>query len=302
MNIEQAKKVPLCVILDKMNCSPTKDNANEAWYLSPLRIEKTPSLHINKQKNVWYDFGEGKGGNSLDLVCQYLESVNENNTPSDGLRWIKNMTGYAPMIANVATINYAPLDKKLILRKRKPIEHPALVQYLEKRGIPFGIASELLSELHVFNSESKKTFFTLGIRNEDGGYETRSPIFKASVGKKSITFVRGSKPKPDSVNLFEGMMDYLSIITCQKGKKLEGDTIILNSLSCLKKASPYINDYGYKVAYTWMDNDAAGKKADQSLVEFFQTQKSLEFIAMNDLYAPYKDVNAWHMAKLGLTE
>jgi hypothetical protein len=51
-----------------------------------------------------------------------------------------------------------------------------------------------------------------------------------------------------------------------------------------------------------MDNDAAGKKADQSLVEFFQTQKSLEFIAMNDLYAPYKDVNAWHMAKLGLTE
>ena len=283
-----------------MNCAPTKDNPNEAWYLSPLRSEKTPSLHINKHKNVWYDFGEGTGGNSLDLVCHYLKSVNENNTPSDGLRWIKNMTGYMPMIANVATVNYKPLDEKLIVRQKKPIEHPALIQYLSKRGIPFEIGSELLSELLVFNAETKKTFFTLGVRNEDGGYETRSPIFKASVGKKSITFVRGTQPKPDNVNVFEGMMDYLSVITSQRGKKLEGDSIILNSLSCLKKASPYIHDYGYKVVYTWMDNDEAGRKADKNLIEFFQTQKSLEYIPMNDLYEPYKDVNEWHMAKLGL--
>jgi hypothetical protein len=302
MNIEQAKKVPLCVILDKMNCRPSKDTPADAWYISPLRLEKTPSFHVNKHRNVWFDHGIGTGGNSLDLVCNYLKSVNENHTPSDALRWIKNMTGYTPMIANVATVNYAPVDAKLILRHKKPIEHPALIQYLESRGIPLDIGRDLLSELRVYNAETKKTFFTLGVRNEDAGYETRNPFFKACVGRKSITFVRGTKPKPTGINLFEGMMDYLSIIACQRGKKFMDDTIILNSLSCLKKASPYINNYGYKVAYTWMDNDEAGAKADQALAEFFKTQKDLECIPMNELYAPHKDVNAWHMSKLGLKD
>jgi len=302
MNIEQAKRIPLCLILDKIDCKPSKETPVDAWYLSPLRAEKTPSLHVNKSRNIWYDFGEAKGGNGIDLVCQYLKSVNENHTPSDALRWLKNMTGYVPMIANVKTVNYKPMGEGLIVRNKKPIEHPALIQYLEKRGIPLTIAANLFKELRVHNAATGKTFFTLGVRNEDAGYETRNPFLKASVGKKSITFVRGTKAKPEGINIFEGCMDYLSVITIQEGRKFEDDTIILNSLSCMDKASPYINNYGYKVAYTWLDNDEAGKKANELLVEFFKTQKSLEYIPMNELYEPYKDVNAWHMAKLGLKE
>ncbi|MFN8290186.1 MAG: toprim domain-containing protein [Chitinophagaceae bacterium] len=302
MNIELAKSIPLCEILSKINYKPTKENNIEAWYFSPFRNEKTPSFHVNRKWNVWYDFGESKGGNSVDFVCNYLKSVNENHTTADALRWIKNMTGYAPIIANVKSVDYSKEDSKLLLKDKKDIEHPALIQYLEKRGIPYEVGCQYLKEIKVGNSETKKTFFSLGIRNEDAGYELRNPFFKGGIGKKSITFIRGTKPKPDGINIFEGFMDCLSVITHQQGKRFEDDTIILNSLSNLKKATPYINNYGYKVAYTWMDNDEAGKKATESLAEFFKTQKLLQHTPMNEFYEPFKDVNAWHMNKLGLSE
>lgn len=299
MNIEQAKSVPLSVILDKINQKPAKQNKHECWYLSPFRTEKTPSLHINLKKNVWFDFGESIGGDNIDFVCTYLKSVNENHTVPDALRWIRNMTGHVPIIANINITDYAEEDKKLILRNKKPIEHPALIQYLEKRGIPLCIGQQYLKELRVYNNDSKKLFFSLGIRNEDAGYELRNPFFKGCIGTKSITFIRGSKPKPKGINIFEGFMDYLSVITQQNGKRFEDDTIILNSLSCLKKATPYIQNYGYRSAYTWMDNDEAGRKATEVLDEYFKTQNFLEHIAMNEMYESHKDVNAWHMANLG---
>lgn len=302
MNIEHAKKVPLSLILDKINFKPSKESNNEAWYLSPLRSERTPSFHVNTNKNVWYDHGTGEGGDAIKFVCRYLQEANENHTVADALRWIKNMTGYSPMIANVKTVDYSMEDKKLLLRNKKDIEHPALIHYLEKRGIPLNIASDYLQEIRVFNKDTKKTFFSIGLRNEDAGYEIRNPFFKGSIGTKSITFIRGSRAKPEGINIFEGMMDYLSILARQNGKPFEDDTIILNSLSCLKKATPYINNYGYKVAYTWMDNDVAGEKATESLAEFFKTQKHLEHTPMNVMYEPYKDVNEWHMKKLGLGE
>jgi hypothetical protein len=49
-----------------------------------------------------------------------------------------------------------------------------------------------------------------------------------------------------------------------------------------------------------MDNDEPGKRATNSLEEFFKTGECLAHKPMNTIYAPYKDVNAWHMVKLGL--
>lgn len=35
-----------------------------------LRDENTPSFSINVEKNLWYDFGSGKGGSSIDMVAE----------------------------------------------------------------------------------------------------------------------------------------------------------------------------------------------------------------------------------------
>ena len=301
MNIEQAKSIPLALILEKIGCKPAMEKPVRSVYISPLRAEKTASFHVHTGKNFWYDFGLGKGGTVIGFVCAYLESQHESCTVPDALRWLKNMTGNIPAIKPIKTIEYVAEDAKLVVREKKQIKHSALVQYLAKRGISLDIGQQYLEEVSVFNTETKKTFFALGMQNEDTGYELRNPFFKGSAGSKSITFIRGTTPKPEGIHIFEGGFDYLSIIAHRNGERFNDDTIILNSLSCLKKATPYIQNYGYRIGYTWMDNDKAGRKATTAWADYFKTQDFLQHKPMNDLYAPHKDINAWHMHKLGLS-
>ena len=301
MNIDQAKAIPIAEILSKLNIQPRKTNPDKLLYLSPIRQEKTPSFWVYTKTNRWHDFGDGSGGDLIDLVQAYLKFTREEYTVSDALRWIKNMgaTSYdfAPVFAEPPT----KAETSLVLKTSKPIQHLGLVHYLEKRGIPLDIARQHLKEIHVRNQRTKKSFFALGFPNEEGGFELRNPFFKGSLGAKSISFIRGKKVKPESIHLFEGFMDYLSAVSQSKGKDFKGDCIVLNSLSCLKDATPYIHNYGYRIAYSWLDNDQAGQKATQSLSEYFKTQADLVHKCMNQVYAPHKDVNAWHMHTLGLT-
>lgn len=48
-----------------------EDKNGEAWALSPLKEENTPSFSVNTEKQRFYDFSSGKGGNVLDFVCAY---------------------------------------------------------------------------------------------------------------------------------------------------------------------------------------------------------------------------------------
>ncbi|MFC5410837.1 toprim domain-containing protein [Larkinella bovis] len=302
MNIEHANRIPMSEILGKLHRQPQRTRNTKLWYLSPLRAEKTASFQVDTQTNRWHDFGEGIGGDLVDFVCAYLKSTREEYTVSDALRWIRNM-GDAPYeIAPVyANTDEVPKDESvLILKTKKPIQHLGLIHYLEKRGIPVSIANRYLKELRVHNTQTKKNFYALGFANEEGGFELRNPFFKGCLGAKAITFVRGRTPKPNSIHLFEGFIDYLSMISQLNGKRFKADVIILNSLACLKQATPYIRNYGYHIAYSWMDNDKAGEQATASLTEFFQTESDLKHTPMNKVYAPHKDVNAWHMHKLNL--
>ena len=300
MNIEQAKAIPIAQILEKLNKKPTRIVKSEAWYLSPLRNEKTASFHVHNKRNWWYDFGIGIGGDGIELVRLYLESQKECHTVSDALRWLHNMVGNIPTIQPVEIVEAYSKIRKLVVKSVKEIQHPALINYLEKRGIPTTVAKTILKELRIKNVDTGNNIFALGLQNEEGSYEVRNPFFKSCIDCKAITFVRGTTTKPDGIHIIEGFMDYLSIITRQNGVRLKEDAIILNSIVCIRQAAPYIRGYGYKVAYTWMDNDEAGKKATLAMDEFFKTEPDLIHKKMNSVYEIHKDVNAWHMCTLGL--
>ena len=92
MNIKEALQVPVSIVLQIMNARLFKENDREAWYFSPFRLEKTASLHVHTQKNVWYDFGEAEGGDVINLVCLHLKRSNEDHEVDDALRWLGNMT------------------------------------------------------------------------------------------------------------------------------------------------------------------------------------------------------------------
>ena len=301
MNIEQAKAIPITQIMEKIGIAPFRQNERELHYLSPLRQERTASFHVHRVRNVWYDFGEGKGGNSIDLVCAYLQATGEDATVADALRWLRNTTGsFTPVPFKPRPVS-AEKDKGWRLKDSKPIKHLALIRYLANRGISLALAKQHLKEVHVQNLESGKDMFALGFLNEDGGYELRNPYLKSCIAPKTITFIRGSVPKPDEIHLFEGFMDYLSAVESRKEGPLKGDSIVLNSIACLDEALPYIKGYGYRMLISWMDNDGPGEKAARILSEFSSTEENLLHKPMNPTYAAHKDVNAWHMHVLGLS-
>lgn len=303
MKIETAKTIPISQILDKINVKPAKTSGKDLYYLSPLREERTASFHVDIVKNVWYDHGTGEGGDGITLVRKWLAFSGVSDTCSDALRWMDNMLGYAPVIKPVHDPDTPATQPKLVLLKKREIVRPELIEYLDSRGFPLGLAHEYLVEADVYNRQSRKTIFALGFKNDKGGHELRNEFYKASTSPKYVTFIRGKVGGPGGgIHIFEGWTDYLSaIIQQENGQRFKDDTLVLNSLSILKKATPYIKGYGYSILYSWMDNDEPGKNATVSLREFCATEDNLLHKPMNDLYAPYKDVNAWHMVKLGLT-
>ena len=59
MTTQQAKKIPLSILLEKLGFLPAKSKSdrNDVWFTSPFRPQETEaSFHINVRKNVWYDF------------------------------------------------------------------------------------------------------------------------------------------------------------------------------------------------------------------------------------------------------
>jgi DNA primase len=68
MNCQQAKKIPITHYLHTKGIQPKTIKNGSAWYYSPFRNETTPSFKVDRQNNIWYDFGTGTGGNLLDLV------------------------------------------------------------------------------------------------------------------------------------------------------------------------------------------------------------------------------------------
>lgn len=298
MNIEQAKTVPLTEILNKLGVKQKRQTDTESWYLSPLRDETTASFKVTHVKNIWYDFGESIGGDIIRFATTYLERQGESFTVSDALRWIGNLSGDIPRIVPVETYDDVQHEPKLKFLSKKEIEHPALEKYLESRGIRVDVAKHYLQQVRVKNKETGKTFFALGLMNEENGYELRNNFFKGCAGKKAISVVRGLAPNQEGIHIFEGFMDFLSVVTELPDGKLDHDAIVLNSLSCLGQASAYIHRFGYANLWTWMDNDAAGEKAKANIEAFVANEPGLVHRPMNDTYKGFKDVNDWHVHNL----
>lgn len=300
MNIEQANAIPMSEILSLIKCAPAKSSTYDQMYFSPFRREKTPSFHVNVLKNVWYDFGAAKGGTVIDFVCAYLDAQEEDHTPADALRWVNNM------VRTPATVIPLPRTEKydsapvLIKKEVTRLKSAGLLNYFESRGIPTLLAQRYLSEVYVRNRTNHSNFYAAGLENVDGGFELLNKAFKGCIAPKSISFVRGIDPIPDCVHVFEGIMDFLTAALYQPNNRLKGDVIILNSVACIPQALPYISNYTYKTVCLWLDNDTAGRKATQILADFVQQQPQMVCKTMNRLYQNHKDLNKWHMTKLGL--
>ena len=72
--IDAVRQMPLADFLARLGYEPVRRSGNELWYLAPYRGERTPSFRVNVAKQLWYDFGLGKGGDIFTLAGEFLQS------------------------------------------------------------------------------------------------------------------------------------------------------------------------------------------------------------------------------------
>ena len=69
MTTEEAKKIRIVDYLHSLGYSPVKQQGVNLWYKSPFREENEPSFKVNTEREQWFDFGLGKGGNIIALAA-----------------------------------------------------------------------------------------------------------------------------------------------------------------------------------------------------------------------------------------
>ena len=163
-----------------------------------------------------------------------------------------------------------------------PLEHRALIAYLQERGIPAHIAKANCKEAHY--SFNGKPYFAVAFENVNNGWELRNRYFKGCRGRKDISYLPWSRDSPSTeCAVFEGFIDYLSALTLDI---ISGtDAIILNSVVNVNKAVSYLK--GYTVVNCYLDNDNAGQTALAELTAIYGST----VIDRSTLYSEFNDLN-----------
>lgn len=295
MNSQQAKRIQLVDLLAKLGFDPQqqKNGGREFWYCSPFRDEKTASFKVLTTNNVWYDHGEGEGGNVLDFALKYanLTSIKE------ALAWLSNYGDSLPFIpvpkhSRNTKQSSNKSENKHVLKSAKALHMPLLFDYAQSRGIDRILAREYLQQVHFYNTKNpEKTFFALGFENASGGFEYRNSYFGGTIGSKDVTHIRGNT-NFEQVDVFEGFFDFLSFLVLAKQKTPKSNVIVLNSLSMTQRAINIIHQEHYSSIRLWLDNDPAGDKATNTFLEALSGVKDCR-----TRYAPKKDLNDFLKAK-----
>ena len=65
-DLSRIKRYPIVEYLERKGVKPVRRTAAYALYCSPLREETHPSFKVDTEKNLWIDYGEGRGGSIID--------------------------------------------------------------------------------------------------------------------------------------------------------------------------------------------------------------------------------------------
>jgi DNA primase len=282
--IRKAKGIPIVDLLHSIGIEPIKAIGNELVYCSPLRTEKSGSFFVNPDKNCFNDFGgeQEMKGDSIKLA-QLLWHI-----------------GFKEAVQRLTGTNYRPTpsfsfsghsfnergESGLQITNVRPLQHPALIQYVKQRGISLELAYIYLKEVSYITKG--KTFFAVGFQNDLGGYELRNGLnFK---GGKTLNAITSFDLGTESAVLFEGFFDFISALEYYGKLHPINTTIVLNTCTNINKALPLLNNR--KQIHCYLDNDKTGRNTLQKLKNNGLTVKDWSSL----VYPNSKDFNEYLIA------
>ena len=277
MNIDEIRKISLVEFLNQLGYKPTGRDSKGLWFYAPYRSEHKPSFHVVPQKNLWYDFGTGAGGDIFSLAGAM-------SGETDFVR-------QAAFIAEKMSLPCATPYKPLPLKEEPTFENvevskldsPVLLKYLSDRSIPRNIAQQYC--VQVDYTLHGKQYYAIGFENNAHGFELRNSFFKGSYPPKHITHIANGNSR---CNVYEGFIDFLSAE--RLGYNDGNDSVILNSVSNVAKAIEPLREHSVVACY--LDNDNAGRTA---LVRL-QQELGEKVMDKSAIYPNHKDLNEYLMS------
>ena len=289
-DLSRIKRYPIVEYLERKGIKPVRKTPTYAMYRSPLREETHPSFKVDTEKNLWIDYGEGRGGSIIDL-CMRMEGC----TLSEAIRRLRQNAsddGTYSFLNDFVPNNTQPAMAVNGARRMIEISDtlpPHLQDYLTKercinleKAMPFlkCISYEVRSRLYQ----------AIGFANLSGGYELRDDkTFKGTIAPKDITPIFTDRAEP--VCIFEGFMDFLSFLSMKE--EITNHCLVMNSVSNVARTIRYLNDRHLTHIRVFLDNDEAGRRTVQDFIK-----AGFHVEDMNIHYKDFKDLNDFHVSRV----
>ena len=268
-DLSRIKRYPIVEYLERKGVKPVRRTAAYALYCSPLREETHPSFKVDTEKNLWIDYGEGRGGSIIDL-CMRMESctlsfVPNNSQPMMAINGARRLIGISDTLS------------------------PHLQEYLtEERCIDLKKAMPFLKCISY--EVRGRHYQAIGFANLSGGYELRDDnTFKGTIAPKDITPIFTDRAEP--VCIFEGFMDFLSFLSMKE--EITNHCLVMNSMSNVVRTIRYLDDRHLTHIRAFLDNDEAGRRTVQYFIK-----AGFHVEDMNIHYKDFKDLNDFHVSRV----
>ena len=315
MDIQTAKAISIHELLQRAGHAPAKTTTKDVRYLSPFRTEKTPSFHVSADGRAWKDFGEGRGGNILDLAYRMssglpLPAHLDSQQLKQALSFIESVIG--SVSKSIALVNQRlplpiPNEPAYAVLAHKPfavygrgsfLSKAAL--YLGTRGINADRFAPYLEDV-VYAGEDGKKRYGFGLANVAGGYELRrhGDWHKTAVGRKDVTIFAATKAAAPW-HCFYSLIDFGTFLTLDKPPVGAYHYLIINSDSLVDKAISYLSSQPAGYMFQYPHQDESGQRAYAKLLDFL-TRQAWGGGERSGLYAGYKDWTEAREAQLGFT-
>ena len=283
MNCETAKNIKLSSILDQIGACKIRTLNNEIWYLSPFRKEQTASFKIDIRKNVFYDFGEGFGGNVLDFIMRYYRCDLQNT-----LNILQeNFSSFSFQQQPIAVLTKEINSKKNYeITNVQNLSNPVLLDYLKGRKLNLELCKKYLCEVHY--QINGHNYFGIGFKNDENGFEIRNKYVKLCLGKKWFTHLKNDS---ESAVVLESWSEFIALLTLHPKIEKAHDFVILNSLTLSSKIESIMKHY--ERIFLTLDSDEAGNKVTQKLLEKWKGKCS----DSRNIYSNSKDLNDFLIEK-----
>lgn len=291
-DLSRIKRYPIVEYLERKGIKPVRKTPTYAMYRSPLREETHPSFKVDTEKNLWIDYGEGRGGSIIDL-CMRMEGC----TLSEAIRRLgqnASLDAAYGLSKEKSDIDTSPVTPWQPSGARKLIEvSDTLPSHLEayladKRCIDLNRARPFLK--CICYEVRGRRYQAIGFANLSGGYELRDDkTFKGTIAPKDITPIFTDRAEP--VCIFEGFMDFLSFLSMKE--EITNHCLVMNSVSNVARTIRYLNDRHLTHIRAFLDNDEAGRRAVQDFIK-----AGFHVEDMNIHYKDFKDLNDFHVSRV----